>query len=256
MTWRFCLGMFAFLGGLLLFATPKVLAQPRPVPTFKGTVVDEVGLLRSGEAQAIAQRLFQLKNAQSISMAVVIAQSLGQETLESFSMRVVEAWKLGDRKSDRGILFVLVPQARKLRLEIGYGLEGVIPDLMSKRILDEEAVPAFREQEYGTGILRTIDRISAIVGQEPGSQPMVRPQIPLGKRRFPITLVLAVFWIVIIVLSRRVRPGRGVWTSSRSWRHQAPEGWGGGFSRGGGFLGGGGFSGGGRFGGGGASSSW
>jgi uncharacterized protein len=244
-----------FLVLALFFGFHAADSHARSIPVFKGPVIDEVGLLSSSETQAIETRLRQLLQTQRVAMAILIAQTLGDDTLEGFSIRVAEQWKLGEHKSDRGIVFLIVPQARKLRLEIGYGLEGMLPDLLSRRILDEEAVPAFRDQEYAAGILQTIDRVSVIVGNQSGSKSLARPHIPVGKRRFPIALLLALAWITIIFLTRRMRPsGRTLWSSNRSWRHEPPTvGWGGGW---GGGSGGGGFSGGGNFGGGGASSSW
>lgn len=240
---------------LLCFSTLSALAAPIAVPALTGRVVDEARVFAPAEASRLSERLAALENERNVQMAVLTVPTLGDETIEEFSIRVVEQWKLGQKGQDRGILFVFAPTLRKMRLEVGYGLEGDIPDAVAKRIVADRARPYFVDRRYAEGTEGVIDAVQSRLNGERIAEPIRR------SRRNSTGMELLVFLILVGALgmsmlgagrrSRWNRSGRNHW-----------GGWGGGgWGGGGGGWGGGGSSGGfggggGGFGGGGASSDW
>lgn len=248
----------AWVALFLFVGLPSAWAQE--IPEFSSPVVDELELLSPQEKEQVAHLLVALLRTADISMAVYITQSLQGLTIEDFSIKVAEKWKLGGKQTERGLLFVIAPRDRKLRLEVGYGLEGSIPDLAARRILDEHVVPYFKNSQFADGITEAITVIASKVGKNLVRPRQYRPHIPIGAGRLPIVVLLVLFWIFVSILRRMAGTGHGMWSSRGGSRFPRSlgggsfgGGWGGG---GGGFTGGGGFSGGGGFGGGGSSSSW
>ena len=114
-------------------------------------------------------------------MAVLTVASLDGEPIEDFSHRVAETWKLGDAKRDDGVLFLVARDDRKMRIEVGYGLEPTLTDIRTKRIQDDLVRPAFRSGDYGGGIEKGIDAIGAqLRGQAPPDPPAAAPSPPVG----------------------------------------------------------------------------
>ena len=195
---------------------------------------------------------------------VAIFRSLQGESLEDYSIRLAQKWRIGDKALDNGVIMLVFVDDRKIRLEVGYGLEPVIPDLVAGELIRNTLAPRFREQRYAAGIEAAVDAIYARIAGEPGSRaaptrsaPPGRP-VPLGTALL-MFLIFGVFGVAVLSAMRSSR--RAMTAGGRGWRSHPPifygggSGWGGGWSRRGG--GGGGFSGGGgSFGGGGASGSW
>jgi uncharacterized protein len=174
--------------------------------------------------------------------------TLGGEPIENYSMHLAERWKLGREGVDDGLILLVVPSEHQMRIEVGYGLEGVIPDAIAARVQREVLGPAFRRGDFAGGI----DGAFAVLMHEagdPGAKSRAKRE-PLVVGAWPTLFPLLIF-IAFFVLSR-VAGGR------RRGMGLGPLGWGAfGAGLGGGFGGGGGFSGGGGgFGGGGASGSW
>lgn len=217
-------------------------------------LVDEAGLLPPQDAQYIDRLLRELKARSGVEISVFVASSLRGRAVEEFSLAVAEQWKLGRKKEDKALLFLIAPKERKMRFEVGYGLEGDITDAYSRRVLDNVVKPYFQTGEYGAGILAGLSAISEKVplGLKEGEAPAPRSE----KKGIPLLWFLFIGVFVIMML------GRLFGISSPHYRSRR-GGWGGGGWGGGGF-GGGGFGsggsswggGGGGFGGGGASSSW
>ncbi|MFN7960895.1 MAG: TPM domain-containing protein [Thermoanaerobaculia bacterium] len=252
---RSCLlALVGTAGALMLSASG---ASAREIPYLSGRVVDEAGLLSSDARARIDARLAALEEAKGSQVAVLTIASLEGEDLADYSHRVAETWKLGRAKTNDGVLLLVARDDRKMRLEVGYGLEGAIPDAIAHRILDEIVRPRFREGDFGGGIEAGIEAVDKLVRGEP----LPEPKAPSGRGVFitaPV-LVLLVFLVIFLLTSSRRPPGRG----GGGWRWSSGSGWGGsGWSVGssGGSdwsSGGGGFSGGGgSFGGGGSSSGW
>jgi len=219
-------------------------------------VVDEAGILPADAEDVIVRILERLETETGVQMAVLTVPSLERESLEEFTIRVVETWQLGQEDRDDGILLFVAQQDRRLRLEVGYGLEGQVTDAMSGRILDRVVAPAFRQGEFARGIEEAVDAVTTLVGggEPPAVLTRERDTGP-GIGGCIQALLLLFFVVVFFILPNVLRLRRlGGWSSRRGWSTPWIIGSGLGGGRSGGF---GGFSGGGGgFGGGGASGGW
>jgi uncharacterized protein len=237
---------------------PASQTPPAPAHYFN----DYAGLVSAGDASRLDDKLRQFEQQTSSQIVVAIFPELPSPSLEDFTVTAAQAWRVGQKKLDNGaVLFVFVKD-HKLRIEVGYGLEGALPDLLAKRIIDQEIVPAFRAGDPARGLTAGIDAmIAATRGEYKAMTPRVRKSIGLG----PL-LVLALIAILFLILASRAAKhgafilptgyGRTYGGRGSNWGgFGGGGGWGGGGFGGGG--GGGGFGGGGgSFGGGGASGSW
>ena len=245
---------YLLLVAVLLALLHFILANALDVPPLKGRVNDYAGLLPSARAQALEQRLAQFESQTGHQIAVLTIPSLQDDALESFSIRVAENWKIGKKGFDNGVILLIAQNDRKLRIEVGYGLEGVLPDAIASRIIREVIVPRFRENNFAGGVEAGVEAIMKVTSGEPLPE-AARKKAP--SRSFPflaqvvlLLLFLAFYGFSTFGLSRRA-------TGWSTGGRRTYGGWGGGGFGGGGFGGGGGFSGGGGgFGGGGASGSW
>ncbi|MDO5058142.1 MAG: TPM domain-containing protein, partial [Lautropia sp.] len=171
---RLCAGLMGLwlLMGLVL---PAVAQQLQPVPPLAGSpVVDRVGMLSPAERQALADKLRALDRTKGSQLAVLIVSTTQPESIEQYSLRVVEAWKLGRGKArsptgqavDDGVLLLVARDDRRARIEVGYGLEGAIPDAIAARIIDQQLLPRFRQQDWAGGINGAADAIIARINGE------------------------------------------------------------------------------------------
>src|SRR5213079_1394426 len=133
------------------------------VPPLSGRVVDQTGTLAAGDIASLTQTLKDLETRKGSQIAVLIVPTTDGEAIEQFSLRVAEAWKIGRKKIDDGALLVVAKNDRRLRIEVGYGLEGVITDVTSKRIIDEDITPKFRGGDFAGGISAGINRMIGLV---------------------------------------------------------------------------------------------
>ncbi|HET7884643.1 MAG TPA: YgcG family protein [Bradyrhizobium sp.] len=141
------------------------------MPPLTGRVVDQTATLSAGDTDALTQRLKDLERRKGSQVAVLIVPTTQPESIEQFSIRVAEAWKIGRKKIDDGALLVVAKNDRKLRIEVGYGLEGALPDVTARRIIDEIIVPHFRTGDFAGGISAGVDRIIRIIDGEPLPKP-------------------------------------------------------------------------------------
>jgi uncharacterized protein len=151
---------------LLLCWAPAALADVA-VPPLTGRVVDLTGTLGSGDIAALTQTLKNLELHKGSQVAVLIVPTTQPESIEQYSIRVAEAWKIGRKKIDDGALLVVAKNDRKLRIEVGYGLEGALNDVTAKRIIDEIITPKFRSGDFVGGISEGVDRIIGVIDGEP-----------------------------------------------------------------------------------------
>ena len=240
----------ATLAVLSLHSMSASAAESLRIPPLTGPVMDEVGIIDAGSYETIQNTLITLHREGKVQMQVYVPQSLQDLPIEEFTIRVAESWRLGRKGDDKGLLLVIAPNERKMRFEVGYGLEGSLTDAFTKHVLDDVMKPYFQEKRYGDGIIASISEIVRKLGVDipvsTVSPPRSHESNPSGLP--PLTylalflLVPFVFFLVFLQMyaerSQRGRFGRG-------------GGWGGG-GFGGGVWGGGG----GGFGGGGSSSSW
>ena len=233
---------FAFV---FLFTLP---AQALEVPALRARVTDLAGLLDSGTQATLEAKLKAHEQATTQQFALLIVQSLEGDPIEDYSIRVVEAWKLGSEKEDSGLLMLIVLGDRKMRIEVGHGLEGAIPDAIAARVIRNVLTPAFRAQDFAGGINEAFGLLMRAGGGEVIDVVEVAPPAGTSSQTEEATFTDFLIFLLFIILPIlfNVLTGRPVFSSSSFGS--------GGYSSGGG---GGGFSGGGgSFGGGGASGSW
>ena len=134
------------------------IAVALDVPQLRGRVNDYANVLQTSQTQALESQLAQLERDTGHQVAVLTIPTLDGEDIEGFSIRVAENWKIGKKGFDNGVILVVAVKDRRLRLEVGYGLEGVLPDAIAKRVTADYIVPHFRQQDYAGGIVAGIDR--------------------------------------------------------------------------------------------------
>src|SRR4051812_46414199 len=136
------------------------------VPPLVGRVVDQTGTLGSGDVAALNQTIRDFEARKGSQVAVLIVLTTDGEAIEQFSLRVAEAWKIGRKKIDDGAVLVIAKNDRHLRIEVGYGLEGALTDVTTKRIIDEDITPKFKSGDFAGGISAGVDRMIRVVNGE------------------------------------------------------------------------------------------
>jgi len=136
------------------------------VPPLSGRVVDQTGTLSSGDIASLTQTLQSLEERKGSQVAVLIVPTTAPETIEQYSIRVAEAWKIGRKKIDDGALLVVAKNDRHLRIEVGYGLEGSLTDATTKRIIDEDITPKFKAGDFAGGITAGVNRMIRVIDGE------------------------------------------------------------------------------------------
>lgn len=235
---------------LLLAASEFTFAQIA-VPPHEGRWVHDVAHVLSPSTVAQLEQILKAeRDSTSNQIAILIVPSLEGEDIDGFGIRVAEAWKAGSKENDNGVIFIIAIQERKMRIEVGQGLEGVLTDALSSRINRNEVAPYFRQGNYDAGVTAgTMAIIQSIKGTYKGDGPPTRRKRG-GKS--PLTTIIIII-IIIIIMSRRKGGGGG----GGYWAAGTLLG-GGGFGGSSSSWGGGGsdYGGGGSFGGGGSSDSW
>jgi len=141
------------------------------VPPLSDRVVDQTGTLTAGDIASLTQALKDLETRKGSQVAVLIVPTTDGEAIEQYALRVAEAWKIGRKKIDDGALLVIAKNDRRLRIEVGYGLEGALTDATTKRIIDEEITPKFKAGDFGGGVAAGIDKMVRIVNGEKLPEP-------------------------------------------------------------------------------------
>ena len=143
-----------------------VAAAEVAVPALSARVTDLTGTLSAAQQSALEQSLVAFEAKKGSQIAILLVPTTQPEAIEQYSLRVVEAWKLGRKGVGDGILMLVAKNDRKLRIEVGYGLEGVIPDAVAKRIVADTIAPQFKQGKYYEGLQDGIARITAAIGGE------------------------------------------------------------------------------------------
>ena len=195
-----------FLAGLLIFFVYAAAAQSQiKVPELTGRVVDLTATLDANQQQDLDQQLRVFEQKKGTQIAVLIVPSTHAEAIEQFSMRVAEQWKLGRKKTDDGAILVIAKNQRRLRIEVGYGLEGALNDAVSKRIIDEVIVPLFQRGDFYGGIRAGVDAMIRVTEGEPLPEPARKDDWQVSG---PGLLPLIVFAALVIGGLMRVLLGR------------------------------------------------
>jgi len=255
------------------------------VPALTTRVTDQAGLLTDGQRQLLEQTLSDFEATKGSQIAVLIVASTQPEAIEEYGIRVATAWKLGRKGVDDGVLLLIAKDDRKMRIEVGYGLEGVIPDAVAKRVIAEIITPYFKQGDYFGGIEAGVSRLIRLIEGEALPPPAARDVSWSGiKDMLPVVFAVVVFgsgfmgaffgrligasiaggiaavifWVSLGSLLIALLIGVGVFLFSillgggrGGYYGGGGSGGGGGYRSGGGFSGGGG-----SFGGGGASGGW
>lgn len=151
---------------LLLCCSVSVFAEVA-VPALTGRVVDQTGTLTAGEQSTLDRTLRDFETRKGSQIAVLIVPTTDPESIEQFSIRVADAWKIGRKKVDDGAILLVAKNDRKLRIEVGYGLEGALTDVTTKRIIDEIIAPRFKSGDFAGGISAGVDRMIKVIDGEP-----------------------------------------------------------------------------------------
>jgi uncharacterized protein len=182
------------------------------VPPLRARVNDLAGMLPPEKTQQLEEQLRQFEEQTNHQIAVLTIPSLEGDTLEDFSIRVAENWNIGRKGFDNGAILLIVRDDRKLRIEVGYGLEGVLPDAIASRIIREIIVPHFRENDYVGGIESGISAIQQVSRGEPLSALARKPQRAAHSDPFSIIglLLMVTFLAVIVGITQSSTPRAAV----------------------------------------------
>ncbi|HEY8271674.1 MAG TPA: TPM domain-containing protein [Pseudobdellovibrionaceae bacterium] len=250
MTYR----LFSFL---LLFCTGicSLARADFEVPRLTGPVMDEGGVIRPQDRNELEQVIRDYNSQGKAQIQILVIDSLQGLEIEEATIKITDKWKLGTEKKDNGILFLIAPNERKLRIEVGQGLEGTLPDVIAKRIISDTVLPLFKARNLSAGIVVGTYQIIKYIDQEYADQHLSEPA-PESPKSIP-------GWVILVILLLLLFIGRFLPASSFRGGGFRGGGWGGGSfggGGGGGWSGGGGgggwSGGGGGFSGGGASGSW
>jgi uncharacterized protein len=256
---------------VLAFAGTPAQAAPPPPPTVP--VLDQANIIPDAQEAALDKRLEDYNKATGRAVIVATVTSLDGEPIEDYAQKLAESWNIGGKQTEEGVLLLIAPAEREMRIHAAQGVQDRLTDALSGRIIRDTIAPSFKARDYGGGITAGIDAIVAQLDRSPADAKAVAEAAAAARRNQGDDSAGApsvIFWIVLILFFMFVfgRGGRGgryrrsgidpgivLWGASEASRH-----WGGGGGFGGGDSGGGGFGGfgggGGGFDGGGASGSW
>ena len=260
-------GAVAAVAALLVLAS-LALAQTLTFPALTGRVVDDAGVLDAATRAALTDKLAALETKTTDQLVVATVKSLQGTSVEDYGNRLFRNWKLGQAGKNNGVLLLVAPNERKVRIEVGYGLEGTLPDAVGKLIIENGIIPRFRANDFAGGVTRGTDDIIQVLTGDAAEWKQRAAAAAAARRPEQNSAPFAAFMfflvlVVILLMASRVnnynqtpygRRRRGwVWGAPMGSGWSSGSSWGdsGGSSGGGGFSGGGGDSGGG-----GASGSW
>jgi len=258
--------IFAFAALLFGFIVPSLqgygaIGDTFEVPALTGAVVDQAGILSSGTQQEVERVLTRLVESGGSQIQVVTLPSLAGLSIEEVGIKLADAWKIGHKGQDDGVIFIVAPKDRRIRIEVGKGREGELTDALSRRIINEVVTPLFKQQNFDDGIRLGVAAIINVTdpgfdtdtamntGSYNGQRRLREGQKPVGGI-FKLFLIIIIFGLFLILRLFQGLSGFG----PRSRGRYGSGYWGGG---GGGFGGGSSWGGGGGgFSGGGSSGSW
>ena len=255
--------MLALFRGAAIVCCLVTAAFALDFPQLTGRVVDQANVMSPESRADLESKLKDLEDKSGIQLVVATVKSLQGSDIETYANELFRTWKLGQAQKNNGVLLLVAPAEHKVRIEVGYGLEGTLTDALSSVIISSAMVPRFKANDYSGGIERGVDGIVSVLGGDTADwQPKVNvrsDQDDQGIAIFPVIILLLIIYIIWTgyrnsTSGRYGTRGGGPWFIPTGGSSRGSSDWGGG---GGGFSDGGGFSGGGgSSGGGGASGSW
>src|SRR6266852_1656027 len=195
----------AVLAGLMLLA-PAAHALEVPQPPAQW-YTDSAGLLNGQQAQELNDKLRNFEQQSGVQFIIYVFPSIDGEAIEDFTIRCAEKWKVGNKKYDNGLILFVFVKERKVRIEVGYGLEGTITDAFSRRVIREQIAPHFRQGDYAGGLSAAADALMAEVEHKEAPAAPVQRAAPASRAAGAGCTVL--FWIVVILLILIFSRGRG-----------------------------------------------
>jgi uncharacterized protein len=202
------------LGVLALVALPGAVNAlawdaPReglqPVPALSARVTDVTGTLSAGERQALEAKLTDWEARTTNQLAVLIVPTTKPETIEEYSLRVAEAWKIGQKGKDNGAVFVIAKNDKQMRIEVGYGLEGELTDVAARRVIGDTVAPLFSRGQFAAGIDAGVDRIIAVVGGTDTPPPNKEPRRGRSRGGFDIGTIALIVLVAVPALGAILR---------------------------------------------------
>jgi uncharacterized protein len=249
----------------VLVAIVATAAAPS-FPTLTGRVVDEAAVLDQAAEARLTAKLADLETKTTTQLVVVTLRSLQDYDIADYGYQLGRHWGIGQRGQNNGAMLIVAPTERRVRIEVGYGLEGMLTDAVTRLIIDNAILPRFRTGDFAGGIERGVDDIIQVLSgdaedfKQRAAERAGRPSGGEGLSSFAIVLIILGIWLFMLLrhsqhrrLARRRRSGLWGPVLGGGWGGGSRGGWGGGSGggSGGGFSGGGG-----SFGGGGSSGSW
>jgi uncharacterized protein len=196
----------AILLALFLCWTQAAFADVA-VPPLVGRVVDQTNTLNASYIETLNQRIHSFEQRKGSQIAILIVPTTEPETIEQYSIRAAETWKIGRKKIDDGALLVIAKNDHKLRIEVGYGLEGALTDITSRRIIDEVIAPHFKEGDFAGGISEGLTRMIGVIDGEPLPKPAPEATHPSELPYWllnPFNPLTIIFVLVVGGISRSV----------------------------------------------------
>lgn len=163
---RFLVPILLLFTSFFLSITSLHSQDYAPIPILNSPVVDKVGILNEAEKDTIISKILNLQKEKGSQIQVLIIPTTEPEAIEQYSIRLAEDWKIGRKNVDDGVILVIAIEDRKLRIEVGYGLEGAIPDVLAKRIIDQIITPSFKEGNFSGGIASGVDALIGLINGE------------------------------------------------------------------------------------------
>jgi uncharacterized protein len=242
--------LLAVLSLCLCFSLSQTAQAEPKIPELSRHVMDQAGMLAPASGAQLEARLAAYEKTTGHQFVLFTVPSLEGANLEQYSMSVAEKWKLGDKDRDDGIILLIVQKEKQARIEVGYGLEGAVPDAKAAQVIRHQLIPAFKQGNFEAGITSSLDVLMKLAA---GESVKLGEENTEKERSGGLSLLPLLFWFVIIILIIKSggSGGRGFLAGALLGNMMGRRG--GGFGGGGGGFGGGG---GGGFGGGGASGGW
>jgi uncharacterized protein len=190
---------------LALFVPLGLLAQQVPVPNLQARVTDLTGTLTPDQATQLEQKLAAFEARKGVQIALLMVPTTQPESIEQYSIRVVEQWKLGRKKVDDGALLMIAKNDRALRIEAGYGLEGSLSDLVSNRIIQDIIVPNFKAGDFYRGVSDGLDAMMRVVDGEQLPAPAQQRRPGGGRGASGLETLLMIGFVMVFVVGGILR---------------------------------------------------
>ena len=221
-------GLMVWLAWLLLFTSPVQAQALQPIPELSARVIDQTGVLDASARQQISDALTRMETQRGSQMVVLLVPTTQPEDIAAYAWRVADHWKLGRRDVGDGLLLVVAMQDRKMRIEVARALEGAVPDLMAKRVIDEVLQPAFAQGQFGRGLLASVQAIDQLIAGEglPPPQPRTsNPSSEFGQDWLFVLVAAVLFGRALAAMLGQLWGGLGGmglmmfigWSVSQSW---------------------------------------